>query len=109
MDNKWLLLGGGVAAAVVLFIVMKSSSSSQTSQIASNTTSGVTSNTGTPDANNNSLLGFTDPATGINWILNASDQWVGQLPAGALPPNYTPGAATVNPFFVPTTNTVTGV
>jgi hypothetical protein len=69
---KLILLGGG-AVVLVLVLVMKSggTTNAPAGSQPTGTSNSVTSNTGTPSAtSNNSLVGFTDPATGIQWILD---------------------------------------
>jgi|SRR5215831_2123154 len=97
MNRSWLwLIGGGIAAAVVFTVIGKKGQTNNSTDAASQfTPSQVLSSTGTP-TNNDSLLGFTDPTTGIKWVLNASDQWAANLPQGTLPPNYIAGQAYLN-------------
>jgi hypothetical protein len=92
---KMILLGGG-AIVLVLVLVMKSggTTNAPANTTPTSTSDSATSNTGTPSASsNNSLVGFTDPATGIQWIL---DQVTGQMMAvggngTGLPARYTAG------------------
>lgn len=93
----WLILGGvGVVVVVLLLMNNNSNSSTQNQSTSASPAGSVTSSTGTP-VNNGSYVGYTDPVSGINWILDASNQWIASLPSGSLPPNYTPGAAVVSP------------
>lgn len=106
MDKKWLIFGGLSIAGILIFVVTQGSGGSTPAATGQqNIGPAVTSNTGTP-ATNNSLLGFIDPATGVQWVLDSADQWVAALPQGALPPNYTPGAALVlgSPVATSTSN-----
>jgi hypothetical protein len=95
---KMVLLGGG-AVVLVLVLVMKSGGTTKAPAASTPTTASdsATTNAGTPSAtSNNSLVGFTDPATGIQWIL---DQVSGQMTAvggngTGLPATYTAGTNT---------------
>lgn len=93
---KVVLLGGG-AVLVVIILVMKSGATSNAPANSTPTTASdsTSTNTGTPSASsNNSLVGFTDPATGIQWILDQAGQLV---PVGGngtgLPATYTAGTS----------------
>lgn len=74
---KIVLLGGG-AVIVVILLVMKSGSTSNPPANSTPTTStdGTSTNAGTP-SNNGSFDVFTDPISGIRWILDASSgTWI---------------------------------
>jgi len=120
---NWLVIGGLGVGALVLFLAMKQNNSSQdnSSGIVPTTDQFPTTNLGTPQNTNDSLVGFVDPVTGIQWVLHSGDvllsngqlvnsgtSWSATLPTGMLPPNYSPGGAFIIPSLFPSPTSVTG-